>query len=186
PACFENTPALWERHFPRPSANTHKYARGHIGVFSGGPSSTGAARLSARAAARTGAGAVTLLSPANALQVNAAHLTSTILRKAETLEEVAEWLGERKPAALVFGPGIGLAEKVGDFALGLVAASAGLVHHIVFDADALTHVSRRREQFFKAFRKPDAPQMLLTPHEGEFARMFPELAGDERLSKVER
>ncbi len=108
PACFENTPQLWSGHFPRPAAVTHKYARGHVGVFSGGPFSTGAARLSARAAARAGAGAVTLLSPGNAVQVNAAHLTSTILRKADLLEEVAEWLGERKPAALVFGPGLGL------------------------------------------------------------------------------
>ena len=56
PACFENTPALWGAVFPRPATNTHKYARGHVGVFSGGPSSTGAARLSARAAARAGQG----------------------------------------------------------------------------------------------------------------------------------
>ena len=112
PACFENTPQLWSGHFPRPAAVTHKYARGHVGVFSGGPFSTGAAaRPSARAAARTGAGAVTLLSPGNAVQINAAHLTSTILRKADSVDEVGEWLGERKPAALVFGPGLGLDEK---------------------------------------------------------------------------
>ena len=104
PACFENTPALWGGHFPLPAADTHKYARGHVGVFSGGPSSTGAARLAAKAAARAGAGAVTLLSPGNAVQVNASHLTSTILHKADSLEEAAEWLGERKPGALVFGP----------------------------------------------------------------------------------
>src|SRR6185312_10854030 len=97
PRCFENTPALWGPSFPHLSASTHKYARGHVGVFSGGPASTGAARLSARAAARAGAGAVTLLSPGNALQVNAAHLTSIILRKADGLEDVAEWLGERRP-----------------------------------------------------------------------------------------
>ncbi len=186
PACFENTPALWDEHFPRPAAETHKYARGHVGVFSGGPSSTGAARLSARAAARAGAGAVTLLSPGNALQVNAAHLTSTILRKADSLEEIAEWLGERKPAALVFGPGLGLNDKVGDFALKLIAACGGIVRHIVFDADALTHLSRRRDEFLSAFHTPDAPQFVLTPHEGEFARVFPELAGDKSLSKVDR
>lgn len=186
PACFENAPTLWSWHFPRPAADTYKYARGHVGVFSGGPSSTGAARLSASAAARAGAGAVTLLSPGNALQVNAGHLTSTILRKTDTLEEVAEWLAERNPAALVFGPGLGLNEKVGEFALKLVAACAGIVRHIVFDADALTHLSRRREAFFEAFGDPGAPQMVLTPHEGEFARVFPELAGDKSLSKLDR
>jgi hydroxyethylthiazole kinase-like uncharacterized protein yjeF len=186
PTCFENTPPLWSGHFPRPAADTHKYARGHVGVFSGGPSSTGAARLSARAAARAGAGAVTLLSPGSALQVNAAHLTSIILRKADSLEEVAEWLGKRKPAALVFGPGAGLQDKVGDFALKLIATCAGVVRHIVFDADALTHLSRRRGDFLNEFHAADAPQFVLTPHEGEFTRVFPELAGDASLSKIDR
>jgi hydroxyethylthiazole kinase-like uncharacterized protein yjeF len=186
PTCFENTPALWGGDFPRPATDTHKYARGHVGVFSGGPSSTGAARLSAGAAARAGAGAVTLLSPGNALQVNAAHLTSIILRKADSPDEVAEWLADRKPGAVVFGPGIGLQDSVGDFALKLIAASAGIVRHIVFDADALTHLSRRRDEFLSAFRAQGAPQFVLTPHEGEFARVFPELAGDKSLSKLDR
>lgn len=186
PACFENVQELWRSHFPRPAADTHKYARGHVGVFSGSPSSTGAARLSARSAARAGAGAVTLLSPGNALQVNAAHLTSTILRKADTAEEAAEWLSERKPAALVFGPGAGLHESVGDFALRLIEASAGVVGHIVLDADALTHLSRRRAAFLKAFERPSAPRFILTPHEGEFARVFPELAQDKGPSKLDR
>jgi hydroxyethylthiazole kinase-like uncharacterized protein yjeF len=186
PRCFENTPALWRSHFPHLSASTHKYARGHVGVFSGGLAATGAARLSARAAARAGAGAVTLLSPGGALQVNAAHLTSIILRKADKLDDIAEWLGERKPAALVFGPGLGLDDTVGDLALGLISASAGLVKSIVFDADALTHLSRRRDAFMKAFRIRNTPHIVLTPHEGEFARVFPELAGDKGLSKLER
>jgi hydroxyethylthiazole kinase-like uncharacterized protein yjeF len=186
PAAFENAPALWGEHFPRPSTDTHKYARGHVGVFSGGPSSTGAARLSARAAARAGAGAVTLLSPGSALQVNAAHLTSIILRKVDSAEDVTGWLEERKPGALVFGPGAGLQDSVGDFALELIAASAGVVSHIVFDADALTHLSRRRDAFVRAFRRKKAPQVVLTPHEGEFARVFPEIAADKNLSKLDR
>lgn len=186
PRCSENTPELWRAHFPNLEANTHKYARGHVGVFSGGPAATGAARLSAHAAARAGAGAVTLLSPGNALQVNAAHLTSIILRKADTLDEIGEWLRERKPAALVFGPGLGLQDTVGDLALGLIAASSGLVKSIVLDADALTHLSRRRDAFMAAFRAENAPHIVLTPHEGEFARVFPDLAGDKDLSKLDR
>ena len=185
PSCFENSPALWMPAFPRPATDTHKYARGHVGVFSGGPSSTGAARLSAMAAARAGAGAVTMLSPANALQVNAAHLTSTILRKAESPEEIAEFLAERKPGSLIFGPGLGTRGKMADFALELIAASAGLAGSIVFDADALTVFSRRPEAFFKAARRPDAPRLVLTPHEGEFARLFPDIAA-ENLSKLDR
>ncbi|RVA61372.1 NAD(P)H-hydrate epimerase, partial [Mesorhizobium sp. M7A.F.Ca.CA.001.11.2.1] len=84
---FENVPDLWLQEFPVPAVDAHKYKRGHVGVFSGGPSATGAARLSALAAARSGAGAVTVLSPGNAMQVNAMHLTSIMLREAGSLEE---------------------------------------------------------------------------------------------------
>ena len=73
---FENLPPLWLARFPRAAEDTYKYRRGHVGVFSGGLASTGAARLSAMAAARVGAGAVTLLLPPAALTGDAAHLTS--------------------------------------------------------------------------------------------------------------
>ena len=137
-------------------------------------------------AARAGAGAVTVLSPANALAINAAHLTSTILRKAESMEEVLDFLRQRTPGALVFGPGIGTHHKTATFALDLLQASAGLVRNIVLDADAITMFAGQREALFAAARKPDAPDILLTPHEGEFGRLFPNLAGDRSLSKLDR
>ena len=108
------------------------------------------------AAARSGAGAVTLLSPANALAVNAAHLTSIILRKADSIEDVSEYLSHRKPGALVFGPGLGTHDKVGGFALELIAAARGLVGAIVFDADALTVLAGRREAFVRAAQRSGA------------------------------
>ena len=184
--CVENDPANWSRLFPSPAADTHKYARGHVGVFSGGPAATGAARLSAMAAARAGAGAVTLLSPANALAVNAAHLTSIILKKAESMDDVAEFLAARKPGALVFGPGLGTHAKVGRFALDLISAAAGLVGAFVFDADGLTVLAANRDEFFEQARSPGAPALVLTPHEGEFRRLFPDLASRAELSKLDR
>jgi hydroxyethylthiazole kinase-like uncharacterized protein yjeF len=184
PATSENDPANWIGAFPRLADDTHKYARGHVGVFSGGPSATGAARLSAIAAARAGAGAVTLLSPANALAVNAAHLTSIILRKTDSFEDVVEFIAARKPNAFVFGPGIGTHDKVGAFALDLIGAAPGSA--IVFDADAITVLGRRREEFFERAKGAGAPQLVLTPHEGEFRRLFPDLAAADELSKVEK
>ncbi len=184
PACFENGPDLWLDEFPAPAMDTHKYSRGHVGVFSGGPSATGAARLSATAAARAGAGAVTLLSQASALQVNAAHLTSIILRKTDSFEDVEEFLSDRKPKALVFGPGLGITQKVGDVALRLIAAANGIVGGLVFDADAITTFARMPEALFAAARVDGAPALVLTPHEGEFGRLFPDLAEDETLSKL--
>jgi hydroxyethylthiazole kinase-like uncharacterized protein yjeF len=183
PASVENDPANWLAALPSPADDTHKYARGHVGVFSGGLASTGAARLAAMAAARSGAGAVTLLSQANGLAVNAAHLTSIILRKAGSIEDVSEYLNHRKPGALVFGPGLGTHDKVGGFALELIDAARGLVDAIVFDADALTVLASRREAF--AGRAGSGPAIVLTPHEGEFGRLFPDLASQKQLSKLD-
>jgi hydroxyethylthiazole kinase-like uncharacterized protein yjeF len=186
PTCFENVPDLWIEKFPVPDADSHKYSRGHVGVFSGGPASTGAARLSAMAAARAGAGAVTVLSQANALAVNAMHLTSIILRKTDSLEDVQEFLADRKPGGLVFGPGLGTHNKVGDFGLQMIANAAGIVSGIVCDADAITVFSRIAEEFFAAARIDGAPAIVITPHEGEFGRLFPDLTGSEIPSKVAR
>jgi hydroxyethylthiazole kinase-like uncharacterized protein yjeF len=183
---FENVPDLWIGDFPVLHVDSHKYARGHVGVFSGGPASTGAARLSAMAAARAGAGAVTLLSQTSALQVNAANLTSIILRKTDTFEEVEAFLTQRKPGALVFGPGLGTTQKVGDVALQLIAAGNGIVGGVVFDADAITTFARAPEALFAATRAQGAPAIVLTPHEGEFTRLFSDLAADEALSKLDK
>lgn len=186
PGCFENGPDLWIEGFPVPDVDSHKYARGHVGVFSGGPASTGAARLAAMAAARSGAGAVTVLSQASALQVNAAHLTSIILRKTDTFEDVEAFLAERRPRALVFGPGLGTHQKLGDFALQLIAGAAGVVGGMVFDADAITAFSRIPDEFFEATWAGSAPAIVLTPHESEFGRLFPDLSEEGALSKLDR
>jgi len=184
PRFVENTPELWIDIFPRPARDAHKYSRGHVAVFSGGLASTGASRLSAIAAARAGAGAVTLLSPSEALGVNAAHLTSTILRERGSIDEVISFLRQRQPDALVFGPGAGTGKDIGDFALRLMSAAAGLCGHIVFDADAITLFSERREDFL-ALAASGAPALLLTPHEGEFRRLFPDLAvGRSKLDRA--
>jgi hydroxyethylthiazole kinase-like uncharacterized protein yjeF len=138
------------------------------------------------AAARCGAGAVTLLSPASALQVNAAHLTSIILRKSDSLDDAVEFIDARKPGALVFGPGAGTSDKVGALALDLIAVASGRADAIVFDADALTIFSKQRRDFLKKAHATDAPALVLTPHEGEFKRLFPELVEDTSLSKADR
>lgn len=186
---FENTPALWQGDFPVPATDTHKYRRGHVGVFSGGPSSTGAARLSALAAARSGAGAVTVLSPANAMQVNAAHLTSIMLRKVGNTAELDSYLSDRRPSAFVLGPGFGVGEKAREFALAVLGDGQGKVSGVeglVLDADGITSFRDAPASLFITAGAKDAPVLVMTPHEGEFARLFPTLAADESLSKLEK
>jgi hydroxyethylthiazole kinase-like uncharacterized protein yjeF len=189
PRTFENTPPLWIGNFPVPAVDVHKYRRGHVGVFSGGPSTTGAARLSALAAARSGAGAVTVLSPANGMQVNAAHLTSIMLRKSDSIADVQEFIGDRRPSALVLGPGFGVGEKARDFGLAVLGAEQrqdGRIDGLVLDADGITSFRSTPDVLFEAARRPNAPALMLTPHEGEFARLFPDIAKDKNLSKLAR
>ena len=102
------------------------------------------------------------------------------------MDDVAEFLAARKPGALVFGPGLGTHAKVGGFALDLIAAAAGLVGAIVFDADGLTVLAANRDEFFEQARSAGAPALVLTPHEGEFRRLFPDLASRAELSKLDR
>lgn len=172
--CAENTPAQWRKHLPSPGADTHKYKRGHVAVFSGGATSTGAARLSALAAARSGAGAVTLLSPAESLAVNTAHLTSIMLSRCETDHELRVFLDKRNPAAFVLGPGFGIGPRARSIALTLLKQQMPLV----LDADAITSFQEHRDELFAAARGDI--RLVLTPHEGEFKRLFPKLAKIKR------
>jgi len=185
PRCRENAPALWQAILPQPAVDAHKYRRGHVGVFSGGPSSTGAARLAARAAARIGAGAVTLLSPAAALAVNAMHLTSIMLRRVEEPDELAAFQRDRAATAYVLGPAFGVNEKARIFATMVLLEEEVEPAHLVLDADGITAFAGEPERLF-ASAAGSRGTLVLTPHLGEFARLFPDLAADEQLSKLGR
>ena len=180
PATFRNRPGLWLRVFPKPSRDQHKYSRGHVAVFSGGPSSTGAARLSAMAAARSGAGATTVYSPASAIASNAAHLTSIMLRKVDDPAELRAAFAGREPEALVIGPGYGLRRPVREMVLAVLANSTRGT--VVLDADAITAFRDEPDDLFVAMRR-SRRDVVMTPHEGEFSRLFPSI---NDVSKLER
>jgi hydroxyethylthiazole kinase-like uncharacterized protein yjeF len=182
PSCSENSPHLWLSAFPSLAIDLHKYSRGHVAVRSGNSAATGAARLSAGAATRAGAGAVTLLSPEHALAENAAHLTSIMLHKADSLAELREFFERRKPAVLVFGPGLEPDKATSDLALRLLDASSN-PKHLVFDAGALSALGQHAKERWRS--KEDGPSLVLTPHEGEFRRLFPDIAQNNALSKLE-
>ena len=175
-SCFENEPALWRGHLPVPAIDAHKYSRGHVAVFSGEATATGAARLSALAAARAGAGAVTLLSPSDALATNAAHLTSIMLRKSDTLEEALAFFAARRPAAFVFGPGLSPEAETGRYFFDLLDRISPHVPAVV-DASALTSLAQEPGLLAGPFGGRPA-ELVITPHEGEFRRLFPDIAAD--------
>ncbi len=172
---FENQPALWGRALARPTWRTHKYHRGHVFVASGGPHNTGAARLAAQAAQRIGAGLVTVLSPANAADINAAHLTSIMLRVADGADDMARAIADKGQYArvAVIGPAAGVGDETKAKTLAALRASASAV----VDADALTSFENDPSALFDALR----PEDVITPHEGEFARLFGNIAATSRI-----
>lgn len=171
---FENDPTLWGARFPWPSNETHKHARGRLVVVGGEAWSTGAARLSARAGLRVGAGVVTLLSPPGALAVNAAHLEAIMLAPFETDEDLAKRAANA--AAAVIGPAAG----VGEATIRNLTALAGTGAALVVDADALTSFAHAPDALFARLDRDD----VLTPHAGEFERLFPGLlnSAPERIA----
>ena len=182
PAAWANAPALWLDRFPWPEVSGHKYGRGHAVVVSGGPRSTGAARLGARGALRAGAGLVTLASPRAAFPVNAAQLTAVMIAPFEGAKGLARMLGDRRKNAVLIGPGAG----VGAATRNQVKALLGSEAAVVLDADALTSFEGRAAELFDAIAGREAP-VALTPHDGEFVRLFDPNAGTgSRLERARR
>jgi ADP-dependent NAD(P)H-hydrate dehydratase / NAD(P)H-hydrate epimerase len=181
PHIFLNCPALWQAHFPVPRIDGHKYARGHAVVVSGGASHTGAARLAARAALRAGAGLVTIASPREALAINAAASLAVMVRPVDGAGELTAFLSDRRLNALVLGPGGGVGQPMRD----LVAAGLNGPRAVVLDADALTSFEDDADALYGALAGGEHPAVL-TPHAGEFARLFknePEITG--KSSKID-
>jgi len=183
PRAFENTPQFWRRSFPIPGIDGNKFSRGHVLVVSGDAASTGAARLSARGALRAGAGLVTLASPRDALSVNAAALTAVMVRAIDTPVEFGETLGDKRFNTVVIGPGAGIGERTRAF----VHTALSARRNLVLDADALTSFAEAPHKLFEQIKAEKDAQVVLTPHEGEFPRLFSDLSNKTPgRSKLER
>jgi hydroxyethylthiazole kinase-like uncharacterized protein yjeF len=168
PHLFVNAPALWRAQFPVPSADGHKYSRGHTVVLSGEMPSTGAARLAARAALRAGSGLVTIASPRSALAVNEGATLAVMVREAEGVEGFSALLADRRLNAVVMGPGGG----VGPTMRAKVRAAAAGERALVLDADAITSFGENPQELFTILTNHKLSTAILTPHEGEFSRIF--------------
>ena len=183
PQTFENVPQTWQNSFPVPDIDGHKYARGHAVVLSGEMAATGAARLAARGALRAGAGLVTVASPREALAVNAAALTAVMVRGFDSVIEFAELIGDRRLNAIVIGPGAGISERTRDLVHTALSTKRGLV----LDADALTSFAEAPERLFDQIKVSEDARVVLTPHEGEFPRLFSDISNKHPgRSKLER
>ena len=157
---------------PWPGPETHKHSRGRLGVVSGKATQTGAARLAARGGLRIGAGVVRLLCPPDAAAVIAPAIEAIMLSPFSTAEALAEAVTGMD--AVVIGPAAGVNEGTQSN----VRALAGTGAALVIDADGLTVFEQRPEDLFALLDRDD----VLTPHEGEFRRLFPDLLDHGRES----
>ncbi len=168
PAGAENGPALWAAELPALTHNVHKYHRGHTLSVSGPLLSTGASRLAAHGALRVGSGLVSLAGTQEALAVHAAHVTAIMLKPAASPQELEGLLSDKRWSAVVIGPALGL----GEAAKALVASSLKTGPATVLDADGLTNFASDPAELFELIASRPDRSVVLTPHTGEFARLF--------------
>ncbi len=181
PATFENAPGRWADDFPWPDATAHKYSRGHL-VVGGGAAMTGAARLAARAGLRIGAGLVTIACAPEAMPVYASFMPAILTAPIERAGDFAAYLDDPRRRAVLLGPGYGVDRKT--HAHALTALALGKL--VCLDADALTVFAGRADELFAAIgANADAGGgTVLTPHEGEFARLFPRISEPGKLARA--
>ncbi len=174
-----NSPALWHGYLQRPDAGDHKYTRGHALVL-GGEALTGAARLAARAARRVGVGLLTIASPPSAVAIYADDEPGAIVRSVAKDADFERMVSDQRVSAVLVGPGAGVEDATRRRAL--IALASG--KPCLLDADALSVFADAPDALFPRLGE----NCLLTPHEGEFARLFPDLADPEALAigKLER
>jgi NAD(P)H-hydrate epimerase len=171
PHLWRNAPALWSAALRRDDPGDHKYSRGHLTIL-GGEQATGAARLAALAARRAGAGLVTIAST---------EAVAGLYRAAEpgnlvNTSSVDRLIEDERRNAFLIGPGSGVNDRTRDAVLAVLAARRALV----LDADAITVFADDPARLFAAIASP----VLLTPHEGEFRRLFPDVVGGGKVERV--
>ncbi len=169
-----NTPDAWSQSLRWPDADAHKHKRGRLAVVTGGPANTGAARLAAQAGLRIGAGLATLYCPPDALQVAAASVTAVMCSPFESAEALAS--ATERADCVVIGPAAGVTPATRE----TVEALARAGRRLVLDADALSVFAGDVD----ALKRTLQAEAVLTPHAGEFERLFPGLL-DEAVNRIE-
>jgi hydroxyethylthiazole kinase-like uncharacterized protein yjeF len=172
---WENNPQLWLTKLPQLRTAGNKYSRGHVLLYGGYPM-TGASRMAARAAARSGAGLTTIAVPERAFSIYASALTSIMAHPLARDEDFAGMLKDPRYTAFSIGPGAGVSDTTRAHALTLLRSGKP----VVLDADAISVFSAQPDVLFQAIHGP----CVITPHEGEFKRIF-DSAGD-KLTRARR
>lgn len=164
----ENDPDTWRGRLQQLSPTGHKYDRGHGAVVGGGMSSTGAARIAAKAALRVGAGAVTVVTPPSALLPYSIALEAVMVTAINDADDFKDWLVTKRIGSVLIGPGGGVHERTRAFVLAALQTDGT----VILDADALTVFKDNPAILFDQISRKTVGQVVLTPHEAEFKRLF--------------
>ena len=159
----ENSPKLWSSDLPKLDKNSNKYTRGHAMIVGGYPL-TGAARLSAMAAARIGAGLTTIITPEIAFPIYASALTSVMVRPFKTSEDLGQLVSDKRISAFLIGPGAGVNDETKKQTHSILSTGKPAV----LDADAISVFENDSEGLKLAIKGA----CVITPHQGEFERLF--------------
>lgn len=170
----DNHPDLWKARFPHRKADDHKYDHGHA-VIVGAAKMTGATRLAAEACARIGAGLTTVIAPPGTGEIYRRTLAPHVIVEDRRNGLSAHLSDDRRNVCLI-GPGAG--RDNADVLQKDVFDTLQTKKMAVLDADALNCFENSREKFYNLLNK----NYILTPHEGEFSRLFPDIKG----SKIDR
>jgi ADP-dependent NAD(P)H-hydrate dehydratase / NAD(P)H-hydrate epimerase len=172
---------VWENakpQLPTAASDVHKYQRGHALIISGGKLQTGASRLAANAALNIGAGLVTIGGTADALLVHASHLTAVMLAETKSANDLTKLLADKRINAVCIGPAAGVGAATAKKVKAVLESGAA----VVLDADAITSCSSNPTELFSWIQTFQDRPVVMTPHEGEFARVFE----SAQISKLER
>ncbi len=174
PATLENGPAVWSAQMPKPDLATHKYARGHLLIL-GGCEMTGAARLAASAARRAGAGLVSIAAPPERLDVYRSGDPGNLIVELANADALSQVLADNRINCILIGPGGGVSHRTRSHVIRVLKSK----RPVVLDADALTVFRDDPETLFSCIsRSGISGPCILTPHQGEFDRLF-DLRGDK-------
>ncbi len=188
PNLWENSPDLWSARWPWPRMDGHKYSRGHSLILSGPMASVGAASLAAMASLRIGSGLASIACPADATAVLAAKHLAVMVKPYDDADDFSAIVADRRKNAVLAGPGNGVTAALRDRVLHVLSTAQGFptTRALVLDADALTVFSDDPDTLFAAIAAAgQAVSVVLTPHDGEFARLFPDLVG-HNMNKIAR
>ncbi len=175
-SALENEQELWIEKFPHKTSGDHKYKNGHVVVL-GGTQMTGAARMSAQASMKMGAGLCTIVTARDSASIYKVEQPHIMVEQYDALSAFSKHIEDERRNVVVIGPGAGLADKDGLCDMILDVLSRNKI--TVLDADGLSCFEGRSDEMHSALHA----KCILTPHDGEFARIFPGLEGT-KIDKV--